>query len=176
MLFKTSAQDLRWLCYTLTGDQELTEMALEAALVQSLKGATQVFRGWLLNWMRRLIIKFCASIMQPGKLQLAESAYRYKAMGIDANSSHLMRIHNSPSDILQKALLRLDALSRFVFVLRGLEAYSRRDTSLLLNIDDHACDWIYYRAASALYSEIEQNEIDCNREEQVEYAFAMAGD
>ena len=179
VLFKSSAQDLRWLCYTLTGDEELTEKALDAALEQSLKGATEVFRGWMLSWARRLIIKFCASIMEPWKSQLAQSAYPLRPLAIDSqNSSHLMRVLNLPAEALQQGLLRLDALSRFVFVLRTLEGYSRRDTSLLLNIDDRACEWIHMWAVSALYSGIEQVE---NKWEQpsvdnTEYAFAQAGD
>jgi DNA-directed RNA polymerase specialized sigma24 family protein len=175
-LFKSSAQDLRWLCYTLTGNDELTEKVLDAALEQSLKGATEVFRGWMLSWARRLIIKFCVSTVQPWNSQLAQSAFPLRPMAIEANSSHLMRVLNLPSDALQQGLLQLDVLSRFVFVLRGLEGYSRRDTSLLLNIDDRACEWIYLWAASALYSGIEQSEGNSKKEEQLEYAFAIAGD
>ena len=179
VVFKASAQDLRWLCYTLTGDEELTEKVLDAALEQSLKGATQVFRGWMLSWARRLIIKFCASTMRPWNSQLAQSAYPLRPMAIDSqNSSHLMRVLNLPLDVLQQGLLRLDALSRFVFVLRALEGYSRRDTSLLLNIDDRACEWVYLWAASSLYSGIEQTENKWQKqfEHQPEHAFAQAGD
>ena len=179
VIFKASAQDLQWLCYTLTGDEELTEKALDAALEQSLKGATQVFRGWMLSWARRLIIKFCITIVRPWNSQLARSAYPLRPMAIDSqNSSHLMRVLNQPSEVLQQGLLRLDALSRFVFVLRALEGYSRRDTSLLLNIDDRACEWVYLWAASALYSGIEQVESNWkqNSVDHPEYALAQAGD
>jgi hypothetical protein len=75
-------------------------------------------------------------------------------------------------------LLRLDALSRFVFVLRALEGDSRRDTSLLLSIDDRVCEWVYLWAASALYSGVEQTENKWEKqfEHQPEHAFAQAGD
>lgn len=175
VLFKASAQDLKWLCYTLTGDEELTEKALDAALEQSLKGATQVFRGWMLSWARRLIIKFCITVVRPWNSQLAQSSFPLRPMAIDSqNSGHLKQVLNQTSDMLQQGLLRLDPLSRFVFVLRALEGYSRRDTSLLLNIDDRACEWIYLWAVSALYSAIEQQSE--KKEDRAEYALAMAGD
>jgi hypothetical protein len=40
MLFATSAEELRWLCYTLTGDDSLSERAMDAALEQSLHGSS----------------------------------------------------------------------------------------------------------------------------------------
>ncbi len=57
----SSASQLHWLCYTLTGDEELTAKVLDAALEQSLKGADGVFREWMLSWARRLTIKVCVS-------------------------------------------------------------------------------------------------------------------
>jgi len=66
-LFVTWSEPLHWLCYTLTGDEELSEKMLEAALEQSLKGADQVFRGWMMSWARRLIIKACIHNVQPWK-------------------------------------------------------------------------------------------------------------
>lgn len=46
-LFATSADELRWLGYTLTGNDSLSEKVMDAALEQSLKGANQVFREWM---------------------------------------------------------------------------------------------------------------------------------
>src|SRR4029078_6385716 len=37
-LFADSAEPLRWLCYTLTGNEELSGKVLKAALAQSLQG------------------------------------------------------------------------------------------------------------------------------------------
>ena len=48
----------------------------------------------------------------------------------------------------------MDALSRFVFVLRAVEGYSRRDAALLLNIDDRACEWVYVWAVGTLGSDV----------------------
>lgn len=41
-------------------------------------------------------------------------------------------------------------LARFVFVLRALEGYSRRDTALLLNLDDRTCERLYYQAVTEI--------------------------
>jgi DNA-directed RNA polymerase specialized sigma24 family protein len=175
-LFKASARELQWLCYTLTGDQKLAEQAIHAALEQSLKGATQVFRGWMLSWARRLIIKFCIATERPWTSQLAQSAYPLRPMAVSTESSgHLARVLSQPPEVLQQALLRLDVLSRFVFVMRAMEGYTRRDTSLLLNIDDRACEWIYMWATSSLFSDVEQVEPSVNHE-QPELCLAVAGD
>jgi DNA-directed RNA polymerase specialized sigma24 family protein len=70
-----------------------------------------------------------------------------------------------PSTVLQEQLLELDPLSRFVFVLRALEGYSRRETSLLLNIDDRTCEWVYLRAAEAISPHNEDVEFLLTNEE-----------
>ena len=57
---------------------------------------------------------------------------------------------NQPSEVLQQRLLHLDPLPRFVFVLRALEGYSRRETALLLGIGDRACESIYIGALEAV--------------------------
>ena len=64
-LFADSAEPLRWLCYTLTGDEELSEKVLKAAFEQSLRGADCVFREWMVSWVRRLIIQACIALMRP---------------------------------------------------------------------------------------------------------------
>jgi DNA-directed RNA polymerase specialized sigma24 family protein len=57
---------------------------------------------------------------------------------------------SQPSDLLQQRLLNLDPLPRFVFVLRALEGYSRRETALLLEIGDRACESIFTGALKAV--------------------------
>jgi len=52
-LFAASAEPLRWLRCTPTGDEKLSEKMLEAALEQSLKRAERIFRDWMLRWARR---------------------------------------------------------------------------------------------------------------------------
>src|SRR5215510_155736 len=148
-LFAASAEELRWLCHTLTGDAELSDQAVDAALEQSLKGASEVFREWMLSWARRRIIKFCVTTVRPGGFSQRE--YHLSPMSFrKVNCGHIRELLNLSSAALQQVLLQLDTLSRFVFVLRALEGYTRRDTALLLNIDDRTCEWLYAQAAETL--------------------------
>jgi DNA-directed RNA polymerase specialized sigma24 family protein len=150
-LFASSKGALRWLCYTLTGDEELSEKALDAALEQSLKGAGQVFREWMVSWARRLIIKFCIATARPTAPSMGTHPYYWQLADLGSvNPEQIELALSLPSDVLQWKLLRLGALCRFVFVLRALEGYSRRDTALLLNIDDRACEWAYAQALTAI--------------------------
>ena len=150
-LFASSGEELRWLCYTLTGDEELSDKALDAALEQSLKGATRVFREWMLSWARRLIIRFCISTVRPAAESIGQRAYFPSPTELASVApDQIEAILDLPADCLQRKLLRLDALSRFVFVLRAIEEYSRRDTALLLEIDGRTCEWLYAQAVRAL--------------------------
>lgn len=153
-LFGSSREELRWLCYTLTGDGELSDKAMDAALQQSLKGAGQVFRGWMLNWARRLLVKFCIATVRPSEGPLTQSAYPLFPGNVGEVNTHDVRdLLSLPAGTLQQIVMRLDAFSRFVFVLRALEGYTRRDTALLLNIDDRACEWVYGWATSRLITD-----------------------
>jgi DNA-directed RNA polymerase specialized sigma24 family protein len=148
-LFADSAEPLRWLCYTLTGDKALSEKVLSAAFEQSLKGADRVFRDWMVSWARRLIIQACIRLMRPTAQSVEECVciHHRKEDGI----SELLELALSqPSEVLQQRLLNLDPLPRFVFVLRALEGYSRRDTALLLEIGDRTCESIYIEALDAV--------------------------
>jgi DNA-directed RNA polymerase specialized sigma24 family protein len=159
-LFAGSEQSLHWLCYTLTGDEELAERVLEAALEQSLKGADRVFRDWMVSWARRLIIKACAEIVRPWTLTADQESYLLFPMRANTVSrSHVDAVLLQPSELLQERLLQLDPLYRFVLVLRAIEGYSRRDTSLLLNIDDRFCDWAYLRAVESIQTNRSGEEI-----------------
>lgn len=150
-LFSSSADELRWLCYTLTGDDELSDKVLDAALEQSLKGAEQVFREWMSSWARRLIIKFCIATVRPSASGVSRCQCAVHVTGrssVDAAS--LDGILSQPSLALQGRLQQMDSLPRFVFVLRAMEGQSRRDTSLLLNIDDITCDAAFLHAVNIL--------------------------
>ena len=155
-LFAGSAERLGWLCYLLTGNEELSEKLLDAALEQSLKGADHVFREWMVSWARRLIVRVCIETMRPQIAEVAQAAYLLPPMRLGAiDQERLSPVLSLPADALQERLLELDVLSRFVFVLRALEGYSRRETSLLLNIDDRCCEWTYVGAAESLEGTLE---------------------
>jgi len=157
-LFVTWSEPLHWLCYTLTGDEGLSEKMLEAALEQSLKGADQVFRGWIVSWARRLIIKACIHSVQPWKSPLAHEPLPVLPLSAASLETNLDVALSLPARVLRESLLMQDALARFVFVLRAIEGYSRRDTSLLLNIDDRLCEWVYARTARTLNKNAESFE------------------
>jgi DNA-directed RNA polymerase specialized sigma24 family protein len=155
-LFAGSAERLRWLCYILTGNEELSGKLLDAALEQSLKGSDHVFREWMVSWARRLIIRVCIDSVQAQITKIAQSAYLLPPMRIEAiDPERLSDVLALSADVFQERLLQQDILSRFVFVLRALEGYSRRETSLLLNIDDRSCEWVYQRTLQLLDSNSE---------------------
>ena len=149
-LFTDSAEPLRWLCNTLTGDEELSEKVLNAAFQQSLRGADCVFRDWMVSWARRLIIQACIALVKPTGLDLEECVCPNHRETGGEGSGQLDLALSQPSDELGQRLLNLNSLSRFVFVLRAVEGYSRRDTSLLLAISDRACESIFLRAIQAV--------------------------
>ena len=153
-LFASSAARLRWLCLTLTANEELADRAFESALQQSLKGASRVFQQWMASWARRQIIKSCIAIMRPAALRVAHCACSCHEMElVSADVMQADILPNLSASALQRSLLRLDVLSRFVFVLRALEGYSRRDTALLLSLRDADCEAIYSQAAHQLHLE-----------------------
>jgi len=159
-LFAGSAERLRWLCYLLTADEELSDQLLDAALEQSLKGSDHVFREWMVSWARRLIIRVCAETMRVQIAATAQSIYTLPPMRLGAiHPERIAQVMNLPAEVFEERVLRLDVLSRFVFVLRAMEGYSRRDTSLLLNIDDRSCEWTYVRAAEAIETDVEIPEL-----------------
>lgn len=177
-LFAGSAERLRWLCYMLTGNEELSDKLLEAALEQSLQGSDHVFREWMVSWARRLIIRVCIDTMQARLVAVARGAYLLPPMRLDAiDPERLSVVLSLPAEVFQERLLQQDILSRFVFVLRALEGYSRRETSLLLNIDDRTCEWTYVRAAEALEAdgEFPGTSPATGPAHCPEYVFAQAG-
>ncbi len=148
-LFADSAEPLQWLCYTLVGDKVLSERVLGAAFEQSLNGADRVFRDWMVSWARRLIIQACIRLMRPADQSVEECLWLHNKR--DEGISDLLELAlRQPSEVLQRRLLNLDVLPRFVFVLRALEGYSRRDTALLLEIGDRTCESIYLVALEAV--------------------------
>jgi DNA-directed RNA polymerase specialized sigma24 family protein len=149
-LFADSAEPLRWLCYTLTGDEELSEKVLDAAFEQSLKGADRVFREWMVSWARRLIIQACIRLMRPTAQSLEECVCFHRKQDGSGIAEQLELALSQSAETLQQRLLGLDPLPRFVFVLRALEGYSRRETALLLGIGDRTCESIYIQALQAL--------------------------
>ena len=95
---------------------------------------------------RRLIIKFCITTVRPAELSPVQLSNSSKAV----NGRHIQELLSQPSEALQKLLLQVEPLPRFVFVIRAMEGCNRRDTALLLNIDDRTCESAYAYAVEAL--------------------------
>jgi len=149
-LFADSAEPLGWLCYTLTADPALSEKVLAAAFEQSLKGADRVFRDWMVSWARRIIIQSCISLIQPTGDSMEDCMCLHHKQDKTEIADQVELALSQPSDVLQQRLLNLDPLTRFVFVLRAIEGYSRRDTALLLGIGDRTCESMFIRALECL--------------------------
>jgi DNA-directed RNA polymerase specialized sigma24 family protein len=159
-MFTTSREQLHWLCYTLTGNAELSDQALDAALQQSLKGAGEVFRDWMWSWARRLIVKLCIAIVRPSAPKSEDRTCTCR----DAESGSLSASEREillslPPEELQRRLLGIEPLERFAFVLRAFEGYSRHDAALLLDIEDRLCELAYLRAAKTLVQYEEDKEL-----------------
>ncbi|HEY1271680.1 MAG TPA: sigma factor-like helix-turn-helix DNA-binding protein [Terriglobales bacterium] len=175
-LFASSRERLRWLCYSLTGDEPLSEKAVDAALEQTLKGAELIFREWMSSWARRLMIKFCIATVRPVATGVASRPCSCQEVELGwFDPAGRDALINLPADALQQKLLRLETLPRFVFVLRAIEGYSRRETALLLGIDDRTCEWAYASAARGLQAEEEQS-WNPALADSTEYWVAQAGD
>lgn len=138
-LFVSSAEEFRWLSHTLTGEHARAEISLGNAFDQLLEDDSLVFREWITNWARRLIIKSCIATMREALRKSAQKLSRQQLVPAYSSDAALMLPELSPES-LQACLLRLDLLSRFVLVLRMMEKYSRRETALLLEIDERICD------------------------------------
>ena len=138
-LIASSAEEFCWLSYTLTGERVRAQISLEKACDQLMDGTGLVFREWIHRWARRLIIKSCIATMRGEIQSSSQSASKHPAVPAPSSSAALVLPELSLQS-LQECLLRLDPLSRFVLVLRMMEKYSRRETALLLGVDEGTCD------------------------------------
>jgi DNA-directed RNA polymerase specialized sigma24 family protein len=152
-VFTASTDSLRWLCTTLTGDEGLTDKIVDAAFEQSLRGSDHVFREWMLSWARRLVINACAHIMRAALAREVEALYSMVPVRLRRIPETHQVLLDLSSEEVRERIGTLNALARFVVVLRAVEGYSRRDTALLLNIDDATCEWVYAREIAATESE-----------------------
>jgi DNA-directed RNA polymerase specialized sigma24 family protein len=148
-LFHSNAESLLGLCRTLTGDERRARLSFDNALNRCVESANVVFREWMLSWARRLIIKSCIAAMRS---EIQSAAHRFSASTINrplpetTRARHLSKM--APEE-LETKLLRADTLCRFVVVLRVVENYSRRETALLLDVDEIICTSAHLWACAA---------------------------
>jgi DNA-directed RNA polymerase specialized sigma24 family protein len=169
-LFTREANQFHWLCRALAGDDHRAQLSFEDALEQSLASANGVFREWMSSWAHRQVIKSCIRTMATEIQSAARSfspftIHRYLA---DATASEQLR--TMAPTVLEQKLLALDVLSRFVIVLRIQENYSRRETALLLDVDEMTCASAYLLAAASMADpenyQTNRREIDDGRVEK----------
>lgn len=137
-LFMHEAAQFRLLCDILTADEQLSRSSFDDAAHRSMESAAGVFREYILPWTRRMVIKSCIRVMWT---EIQNKARRSSSVITQALPD---RVGSEPIcqvtlKALKGELVHLDALSRFVFVMRVLENYSRRETALLLGIDEITC-------------------------------------
>lgn len=146
-LFSSEGERFRWLSHILTGNLEEAQAAFDDAFDQSHKSSHRVFRNWMASWVRRLIIKSSIGIMQS---QIKDAANALSGSSLSHHKYRSVKLLDLQPEMLERHLPQLDELSRFVLVLRSVERYSRRETSLLLGISEAVCDRAYYQGAERL--------------------------
>lgn len=115
-IFSERMKDFYLLGYLLTGDGEKAERCFVAGLGDCIKG-NAVFKEWAQSWARRMIIQNAIQMITPAR----------KSPAIRSDSAAPV---DMPSEL--EAVLRLEPLERFVFVMSALEGYSYQDCSILL--------------------------------------------
>ena len=152
-LFSPSSDELYRLCFILTADDGLARASFATAMEHTLKHGSHVFREWMWTWARRQIIKACITALRSEILNDARSFCPTDAADLALVAADQRRtLSNSTAETLQRRLLKLDVLPRFVFVLRCLEGYSGREIALLLDVDRMTLAAAYKRAAEVIGS------------------------
>jgi DNA-directed RNA polymerase specialized sigma24 family protein len=135
----------------LIDDEELADKIFVAAREQTGLGTEHASHDLLATWARCLVIKDCIAAVRPWNSIAARQTDSHSWAGLTPSEcSHLQSVFHLPSYVLRRKLRRLSVLPRFVLVLRGLEGYSRAQTSILLNIEEEQCDAAFVKASLAL--------------------------
>jgi hypothetical protein len=115
-IFSEEMNRLYLLGLLLTADAGKAERCFVAGIGDSV-GGNPVFREWARSWARRTIIQHAIRMIEPSQQKLTIANPGPLELGIEPRLG---------------AILKLDALERFVFVMSMLEGYSDQDCSVLL--------------------------------------------
>jgi hypothetical protein len=115
-IFSEEMNSLYLLGFLLTADAKKAEQCFVAGIGDSVEG-NPVFREWARSWARRTIILHAIRMMKPAQKDVTVA------------ETQPMRLNVEPR---LRAILKLDTLQRFVFVMSALEGYSYQDCSTLL--------------------------------------------
>ncbi len=114
-IFADEMDSLYLLGFLLTADAEKAEQCFVAGIGDCVEG-NAVFKEWARSWARRAIVQQAIQLSGPAILSEITSNRRTGAQ----------------IEPRLRAILELDTLERFVFVMSVLEGYSVQDCSILL--------------------------------------------
>lgn len=124
-VFRGELDGLYQLSFLMTGDHEKAERCLLAGLEYCYR-ENHVSRDWALLWAKRTIIQNAIRELRPrphrDSLSSAEPIVSYSGSVANIQGDHFKA----------EAVLALEDLERFVFVISVLERYSDRDCAVLL--------------------------------------------
>jgi DNA-directed RNA polymerase specialized sigma24 family protein len=140
--------DLEWLAIFLTGEKDMAQACIVDASTLAV-GENQVFDEWLERWARRATIVSAVGRLKPRILQLGSAYERHPCLhgqhaGLTPDLVALLKAKSV------EFIARLDVLSRFALVLRGMEDYSPRECALMLGVSRSALDAAYCGALDSL--------------------------
>ena len=138
-IFSEEMNSLYLLGFLLTADAKKAEQCSVSGIGDSVEG-NPVFREWARSWARRTIVMHAIRLMKPTQetVTIAETG------PVKLNIEPRLR-----------AILKLDTLERFVFVMSGLEGYSYQDCSILLGCSRQAVVNARTRALAHLANAVE---------------------
>jgi len=119
-LLEREIKPLYLLAFLLTANHEEAQQCLAATAEEALKGQS-VFRGWVLSWIKRTLIKNAIGIVFPAS-----------ARGSEKRDFWTVGQKETRGEDEINALTNLPPLERFVFVMSILESYSPGECSVLL--------------------------------------------
>jgi DNA-directed RNA polymerase specialized sigma24 family protein len=139
---------LRWLSSFLLGDEKLADACIVDACTIAETQAPE-FHEWLVHWAARATVRLS---LQTQYVDVAELAPKYE----NGDASHVNHPPLSPGQLISliknsdKIRPRLDALCRFVLVLRGIAKDTYEDIATQLGISRSAAELAYCVAFESL--------------------------
>jgi DNA-directed RNA polymerase specialized sigma24 family protein len=121
-IFSENMNELYLLALLLTADAGKAEQCFVAGIGDSVEGNT-VFKEWAYSWARRTLIQQAIRMIEPAQEKRTIADTEPVRVKIDSRLS---------------AILQLDPLERFAFVMSVLEKYSYQDCSILLGCSRQA--------------------------------------
>jgi DNA-directed RNA polymerase specialized sigma24 family protein len=144
-VFECERVGLQMLAILLTANKEAANQCLLLALRECI-ASNSVFKGWVLNWARRVVIRNAISLILERRGQSFVNANGGADNGLVAFTpdGSLSALAESES------VLDLPDVDRFVFVICVLEGYSPHDCALLLGRSPREIDEVRKRIANQM--------------------------